>query len=169
MDKSLKPYFEKANQRLGLLDPAAIDWIVEIAEPLEEQGQSFEAIARMVRGAGEPVDKAVKIAAGLNVRLVLGTRFWSALSDKGRPDPDAAILRTLHRAVFDRRQDAHIADAERRGWPLRVSVVDDGRTCAAAVKLHGQAFPAEKAPRFPLARCRKPLCRCMHIAMPSLK
>lgn len=167
MENLLKPYFVAANNRLQLLDPSAIDWIMDIVEPLEEQGQAHDTIARAVRKMGAPLDKAIKMTAGLNARLMLGMQFWSALTDKGRADPDAAITRTLHRAVFDRSQDARIANARKNEWALRVSIVDDGRTCSAAAKLHGQTFPADKAPRFPLPTCRKPLCRCMHIAVPS--
>ncbi len=156
----LSPYFAKAIARLGLLDPAAADWMLEIIEPLDARGESYDAIERAVRAAGEPLDKAIKKAAGLNARLVLGARYWSALTDKGRADPAAAIKRTLHRAYFDRLRDFRFAEARRLGGGLRVSVIDDGETCAAAVALHGQVFSIEKAPRFPLTRCRKPLCRC---------
>lgn len=85
--------------------------------------------------------------------LVLVAVSWVLLrsrSDRSDPAPDAEQAPPSQ--VLPKRAPA--------SWGKVLVVSDPKRACRAVLKIQGQTFPSEAAPRLPLADCSVANCRC---------
>jgi len=140
----IRPALLAALQRCGWLDPAAIDWMDALIEPLWQ--------------AGQPGHKMI--------RAVLDAPQFDAAVVKRKRDVDEALELVVHRAMMDTYRARDLAQIARLppGYGVRISAVLDDASCAAARRLHGKVFARDKVPVLPKGSCR--YCRCGYQAHP---
>lgn len=96
------------------------------------------------------------VLAGLLV-IVLGALLWVVLRARSGP-PDAPT---------NSRRPAPTRPLPARGpttWGKTVVVPDPANACLAALRLEGQSFATEAAPRLPLANCTMvDQCQCHYV------
>lgn len=141
----IRDAFEQLARRAEILRPELADWM-------------HPAIIRN-QAAGLPAREALQA-------WQQDGRLASTLTAKGLELGEPALSAIYMAPVLALGRIRQIINAEDAGWRLRVSVVDDRRTCAAAVAMHRRVLAVGERLHFPLPECDALSCRCGYIAVP---
>lgn len=107
-----------------------------------------------------------KRALGINPRVKVCERIVDTLTAKGLEDVNETLVSIFTAPIFARGHARSLSRAGETGWKLRLSVVQDARTCRIAKAEHGRLFDPALAPDLPLPGCDAASCRCSLLALP---
>jgi hypothetical protein len=92
--------------------------------------------------------------------LVLGTILWVVLRSRAEP-PSTRTATASQQPPAARPTPARSTPTT---WGKTVVVPDPAKACPAVLRIQGQTFESDAAPRLPLADCSFANCQCHYVA-----
>jgi hypothetical protein len=161
-DEQVRASLAALAARTGILHPERAEWmipgIIEGASSNMGPGPTITAW----KNFDELLTAAEKRHLGINPRVKVCRMLAFTLTERGLEDINAS-LSAIFAAPMRAARPADYNEGSSGTQPQRLSAVQDSRTCAVALALHGTVFPAGTAPSLPLDGCDALSCRCMFV------